>query len=179
MDRTERFYKIQTLLKHRGLGPYIRKGSALTVLDDQEGVSRQELPDVWFSEREIHALLPMIELIEQLEPSGFLSPRIEPLRLRLEQLLGQGTGSAAQAVNRIRILTMGQRTVSRDDFQWLTHALISRKRFALNYYNRKTGETVSRVVSLQCLIYCRDYWYLNAYCCSHEGLRSFAMDAIE
>lgn len=216
MDRTERFYKIQALLKHRNGASMPEICAALEVsratvcrdldyLRDRLGVPvvwnrairryvledflpgsvvnpidspRQELPGVWFSEREIHALLTMVDLISQLEPEGLLSPRIEPLRLRLEQLLDQGTGSAQQAVNRIRILTMGQRSVANDDFQRLTHALISRTRLALSYYSRQTGETLSRVVSPQRLVYYRDNWYLDAYCHLREGLRSFAMDAI-
>lgn len=219
MDRTERFYKIQALLKprgatmqdlcaalevsratvcrdleylrdrlgvpvvwNRGLGRYVlesHEGLVTTELDGSGTSARQELPGVWFSEREIHALLTMIELIGQLEPDGLLSPRIEPLRRRLEQLLDQGTGSAVQAVNRIRILTMGQRAVSSEGFQCLTHALIARRRLALSYYSRQTGETVSRVVSPQRLVYYRDNWYLDAFCHLREGLRSFAMDAIE
>ena len=141
--------------------------------------SQHELPGVWFSEREIHALLSMIELIGQLEPSGLLSPRIAPFKTRLEQLLAQGVGSATEAMKRIRILPMGQRNISGDYFQLLAHAVIDRKRIVIDYFSRQTGEKIEREVSPQRLVYYRDNWYLDGYCHLRNGLRSFSVDAIE
>jgi len=209
MDRTERFYKIQSLLRQRGVVTMRDFCAALEVsratvcrdldyLRDRLGVpvqwdaserayrlvgfegqpSGQELPGVWFSEREIHALLTIIELMSQLEPEGLLSPRIAPFRARLEQLLEQGTGSAAEALHRIRIIPMGQRQVSSDQFQLITHGLLKRKRLHIAYYGRQTDVIVPRDISPQRLVYYRDNWYLDAYCHLREGLRSFSIDAI-
>lgn len=206
MDRTERFYKIQELLK-RPRGVTMRELQAaldvsrstlcrdLDYLRDRLGVpiawnvklqsyrldgqDRQELPGVWFSEREIHALLSMMELIDQLEPAGLLAPRIAPLKDRLAKLLEEGTGSAKEAVKRIRIIPMAQRPVATELFQTLVDALIHRKRLTIKHLGRRTGETTERDLSPQRLVYYRDNWYLGAFCHLRDDLRSFALDAIE
>ena len=207
MDRTERFYKIQALLK-RPRGTTMRElQSALDVsrstlcrdldyLRDRLGVpiawhaklqayrldgasGDQELPGIWFSEREIHALLSMMELINQLEPAGLLAPRIGPLKERLNKLLEEGTGSAKEAVKRIRILPMAQRPVETELFQTLVDALIHRKRLKIRHLGRRTGQVTERDVSPQRLIYYRDNWYLDAFCHLRDDLRSFALDVIQ
>ena len=138
-----------------------------------------ELPGFWFSEREIYALLSMIELISQLEPGGLLSTNIAPIKDRLTQLLEQGAGDAITALQRIRILPIAQREVLSEHFQVVAQSLISRKRLSIDYYGRQTDETVPRDVSPQRLVYYRDNWYLDAYCHLREGLRSFSVDAIK
>lgn len=206
MDRTERFYKIQELLK-RQYGVTMRELQAtlavsrstlcrdLDYLRDRLGVpitwnpkvqvyrldgeDRQELPGIWFSEREIHALLTMMELINQLEPAGLLAPRIGPLKERLAKLLEEGTGSAKEAVKRIRILPMAQRPVESELFQTLVDALIHRKRLKIHHFGRRNGQITERDLSPQRLVYYRDNWYLDAFCHLRDDLRSFALDAIQ
>ena len=207
MDRTERFYKIQALLK-RPRGTTMRElQEALDVsrstlcrdldyLRDRLGVpiawnpklqvyrldgasGDQELPGIWFSEREIHALLSMMELINKLEPAGLLAPRIGPLKERLNKLLEEGTGSAKEAVKRIRILPMAQRPVETELFQTLVDALIHRKRLKIRHLGRRTGQISERDVSPQRLVYYRDNWYLDAFCHLRDDLRSFALDVIQ
>ena len=209
MDRTERFYKIKTLLKRsRGVTMRELQGTLdvsrstlcrdLDYLRDRLGVpivwnpklqvyridgaghgEHQELPGVWFSEREIYALLAMMGLIDQLEPAGLLTPRIAPLKERLSQLLEDGTGSAKEATKRIRLLTFAQRPVDADLFQVLVDALINRKRLNIRHMGRRTSTITERDVSPQRLVYYRDNWYLDAFCHLRDDLRSFALDAIE
>lgn len=209
MDRTERFYKIQALLKRpRGVTMRELQGTLdvsrstlcrdLDYLRDRLGVpivwnpklqvyridgagsgEHQELPGVWFSEREIHALLAMMGLIDQLEPAGLLAPRIAPLKERLSQLLEDGTGSAKEATKRIRLLTVAQRPVDAELFQVLVDALINRKRLNIRHLGRRTSQVTERDVSPQRLVYYRDNWYLDAFCHLRDDLRSFALDAIE
>lgn len=208
MDRTERFYKIQELLKRQ-------RGVTLRELQDTLAVSRStlcrdldylrdrlgvpvawnpklqvyrlegdatdqhELPGVWFSEREIYALLGMIGLIDQLEPAGLLAPRIAPLKERLSKLLEEGIGSAKEAEKRIRIMPVAQRPVSPELFQTMVEALIQRKRLTISHLGRRNGKTTERDVSPQRLAYYRDNWYLDAFCHLRDDLRSFALDVIE
>jgi predicted DNA-binding transcriptional regulator YafY len=209
MDRTERFYKIQALLKRpRGVTMRELQGTLdvsrstlcrdLDYLRDRLGVpivwnpklqvyridgagcgEQQELPGVWFSEREIHALLAMMGLIDQLEPAGLLAPRIAPLKERLSELLEDGTGSAKEATKRIRLLTVAQRPVDAELFQLLVDALINRKRLNIRHLGRRTSQVTERDVSPQRLVYYRDNWYLDAFCHMRDDLRSFALDAIE
>jgi predicted DNA-binding transcriptional regulator YafY len=121
----------------------------------------------------------MMELINQLEPAGLLAPRIAPLKERLNKLLEEGTGSAKEAVKRIRILPMAQRPVAAELFQTLVDALIQRKRLSIRHLGRRTGKTTERDVSPQRLVYYRDNWYLDAFCHLRDDLRSFAIDVIE
>lgn len=139
----------------------------------------QELPGIWFSEREIYALLSMMALIDQLEPAGLLAPRIMPLKERLNKLLDDGTGSAREALKRIRILPIAQRPVETEFFQTLVDALINRKRLNIRHLGRRSGQVTERDLSPQRLVYYRDNWYLDAFCHLRDDLRSFALDAIE
>lgn len=148
-------------------------------IDGVGSSEHQELPGVWFSEREIYALLAMLGLIDQLEPAGLLAPRIEPLKERLFQLLEHGTGSAKEAVKRIRLLPVAQRPVDHELFQVLVDSLINRKRLNIRHLARFTSKLTERDVSPQRLIYYRDNWYLDAFCHLRDDLRSFGIDAIE
>lgn len=147
-------------------------------LDNLSSSDSQELPGIWFSEREILALLSMMEMINKLEPSGLLSPRIEPLKERLNKLLEEGTGSAKEATKRIRIIPSAQRPVDAELFQTLVDALIHRKRLKISHLARRTGQRTERDVSPQRLVYYRDNWYLDAYCHLRDDLRSFSLDVI-
>lgn len=210
MDRTERFYKIQDLLKQQKKLTMKRLQETLNVsratlcrdldyLRDRLGVpivwdaksrayvlesfstdaARQELPGVWFNESEIHGLLGMIEIINQMQAGSTLVERMTPLKQRLEILLEQGTGSASEIMQRIRILPMARRPVRDEHFQWLADALVKRQRVRIRHLSRKRSEIVERDISPQRLVYYRDNWYLDAYCHLRDDLRSFALDAID
>ena len=117
MDRTERFYKIELLLRGRGSVSfevlqqeldvsaatlkrdlqYLRdRLSAPIVYDrfdngyrfDAEAAgmkgARQELPGMWFSEKEIHALLTMHQLMAGLDDDGVLSRHLAPMMDKLQ-----------------------------------------------------------------------------------------------
>lgn len=152
------------------------RGYALT--RQQSSDKTFELPGVWFSQQEIHSLLTMIELISKLEPGGLLLPHVTPFKNRLEGLLDEGIGSSKEVMSRIRILPMAQRQVSGEYFQVITHALVQRQRLEIKHFARQTGQDTERQISPQRLVYYRDNWYLDAYCHLREGLRSFALDAI-
>jgi len=152
------------------------RGYALT--RQQSSDKTFELPGVWFNQQEIYSLLTMIELISKLEPGGLLLPHLTPFKNRLEGLLDEGIGSAKEVMSRIRILPMAQRQVSGEYFQTITHALVQRKRLEIKHFARQTGQDTERQISPQRLVYYRDNWYLDAYCHLREGLRSFALDAI-
>lgn len=152
------------------------RGYALT--RQQSSDKTFELPGVWFSQQEIYSLLTMIELISKLEPGGLLLPHLKPFKDRLKGLLDEGTGSSKEVISRIRILPMAQRQVSGEYFQIITHALVQRKRLEIKHFARQTGQNTERQISPQRLVYYRDNWYLDAYCHLRQGLRSFALDAI-
>ena len=148
--------------------------------DDQKRIVPQfDLPGLWFSAEEIHALLTMQHLLANLDPGGLLEPHIQPLLSRLSGLLGTGDGSTQEIQKRIHIETVGAREFQLDHFQIIGSALIRRKRLVIRYRARGTDEVTEREVSPQRLVHYRDNWYLDAWCRLRHNLRAFSVDAIQ
>jgi predicted DNA-binding transcriptional regulator YafY len=205
MDRTERFYRIQQLLRQnrtvavdrflrelevslatfkRDL-EYMRSRLNIPILWDREiggyrfdsagGV--QELPGLWFSDGEIYALLTMQRLLENLEP-GLLGPHVAPLLERLKAAIGSANHSTEEIQKRIRILRLAKRAMPLKHFQLAARALLERKRLRMTYYTRARDEETRRDISPQRLVHYRENWYLDAWCHLRQDIRSFAVDAI-
>jgi predicted DNA-binding transcriptional regulator YafY len=137
-----------------------------------------ELPGLWFSAEEIHALLTMQHLLANLDTGGLLGPHIQPLLARLSGLLGSADNPAEEVKKRIRIETVGARRFHLSHFQAVGSALLRRKRMLIRYHARGTDQETEREISPQRLIYYRDNWYLDAWCHLREDLRAFSLDAI-
>ena len=137
-----------------------------------------QLPGLWFSAEEIHALLTMEQLLEGLQP-GMLTNLVRPLLTRIREILGTGDYSAEEVSSRIRILQIGVRPIEQKHFQAISSALLSRHRLRIAHYRRQAGETLTREVSPQRLVYYRDNWYLDAWCHLRKALRTFSLDAVE
>lgn len=137
-----------------------------------------ELPGLWFSAEEIHALLTMQHLLANLDAGGLLGPHIQPLMARLTGLLGSGKHPAEEVRKRIKLIPLAARQVSLDHFAALGSALLRRKRLLVSYYAKSSDEISEREVSPQRLVHYRENWYLDAWCHLREGLRSFAVDGI-
>ncbi len=138
-----------------------------------------ELPGLWFTAEEIHALLTMQHLLSNLDTGGLLGPQIQPLLARLTGLLGTADNPAEEVQRRIRIQTVGAREFHLNHFQAVGSALLRRKRLVIRYHARGTDEVTEREVSPQRLNHYRDNWYLDAWCHLRDGLRAFSVDAIE
>ena len=205
MDRTERFYRIQQLLRQNRTVPverflreleislatfkrdleYMRSRLNVPIVWDREiggyrvdgRVEVQELPGVWFSDAEIYALLTMQRLLENLEP-GLLAPHVAPLLERLRAAISSGEHSTEEVQNRIRILHLAKRIMPLKYFGSAAKALLERKRLHIAYYTRARDEVTQRDVSPQRLVYYRENWYLDAWCHLRQDIRSFAVDAI-
>lgn len=146
---------------------------------DEKRVGPQyELPGLWFSAEEIHALLTMQHLLSNLDTGGLLGPQIKPLLARLTGLLGTADNPAEEVQRRIRIQTVGAREFHLDHFQAVGSALLRRKRLIIRYHSRGKDETTEREVSPQRLVHYRDNWYLDAWCHIRDELRNFSVDAI-
>ncbi len=209
MDRSERFYRIQQMLQHRRFVrtqefldelevsratfkrdlEYLRDRFRAPILYDPEHEAYRfddkvedrevwQLPGLWFTADELRALITMDRLLADLEP-GVLSELIGPFRKRLKELLGSGEHKAAEVAKRIRVLSMGARTVEPAHFRALSTALLSRRRLRIRHRRRQDGETLERDISPQRLVHYRDNWYLDAFCHKRQALRTFGVDAIE
>lgn len=212
MDRTERFYKIELLLRNRGcvsfealleeldVSPatlkrdlqYLRDRLSAPIVYDRfdngyrfdvaaaggKGV-RQELPGMWFSEKEIHALLTMHQLLAGLDDDGVLSRHLAPMMDKLQGMLGADEGEAKELMRRVKVISTARRRVPSRHFELLGSALVQRRRVWLRYFKRTDRSTSEREVSPQRLVNYRNTWYLDAWCHASEGLRRFALDAVQ
>jgi predicted DNA-binding transcriptional regulator YafY len=212
MDRTERFYKIELLLRSRGcvsfealrdeldVSPatlkrdlqYLRDRLAAPIVYDRfdngyrfdaapggEAAARQELPGLWFSEKEIHALLTMHQLLAGLDDDGVLSRHLQPMMDKLQGMLGTDESEARELMRRVKLISTARRRVPSRHFELLGSALVQRKRVWLRYFKRSDRSVSEREVSPQRLVNYRNTWYLDAWCHASEGLRRFALDAVQ
>jgi predicted DNA-binding transcriptional regulator YafY len=212
MDRTERFYRIEMMIRGRGAVSfdelrrelevsratlhrdlqYLRdRMDAPIVFDrDSDGYRLQspapgaahrghQLPGVWFSEAEIHALLTLHQLIQGLDEGGVLARHLLPLLDKLHGMLGAGDTEAGELRRRVRIAGTARRPVTSQWFERVGDALRRRRQLRVCYLNRRRGERSERTLSPQRLVHHRHTWYLDAWCHRSRALRRFALDAIE
>jgi predicted DNA-binding transcriptional regulator YafY len=208
MDRTERFYKIELLIRNRGQVSfealraelevsratlkrdlqYLRERlDAPIVYDRLDNAYRfgsstpgraHELPGLWFSDKEIHALLTMHQLIQGLEAEGVLGRHLQPLLDKLHGMLGSNDVAARELMQRVNIVAAARRPVNARFFELIGSALLERRRVELLYFTRGRGSESRREVSPQRLTHYRNTWYLDAWCHRSDGLRRFALDAV-
>lgn len=144
----------------------------------QNGQATIEVPGLWFNASEVHAILMMDQLLSNVEP-GILRPHVEPLRSKLQEILGDGDHSLEEIERRVRVLPMTARSVRPKNFEIVATALLSRRQLHIVYLSRGTGEESERDVSPQRLVHYRDNWYLDAWCHAKRGLRIFSVDTIQ
>ncbi len=135
------------------------------------------LPGLWFNASEIHALLMMQNLLEEVQP-GLLGPQIAPLQTRLKSLLGSQDDAPEEVSRRIRVVHAAKRQANLRFFEVIASALLKRHRLAIHHWNRGRDEETEREISPQRLVFYRDNWYLDAWCHLRDEVRSFGVDAI-
>jgi predicted DNA-binding transcriptional regulator YafY len=142
------------------------------------GAMRHELPGLWFSENEIHALLTMHQLLAGLDDDGVLARHLQPLMERLQGMLGADESAARELMRRVKVIGTARRRVPSKHFELLGGALLQRRRVRLRYFKRSDRSESEREVSPQRLVNYRSTWYLDAWCHASEALRRFALDAV-
>src|SRR6186997_1639903 len=182
MDRLERFYKIDRLLKERrvvsfadfkgelGMSQasvkrdlaYMRERFNAPIEYDREANGyrfadpgpgpRYELPGLWFNSSEVLALLTMLRMLGDLQP-GMLDGQIGPLRDRLRRILGSGDHSWEEVETRIRIFQPERRAGDPKHFSAIAAAVLKRSRLWIRHYNRKSDQQTEREVSPQRLVH--------------------------
>ena len=209
MTKTARVYKIEMLIRNRGHVSFQKLLDELEVspatlkrdldyLKDQLGApieydrylngykfgqeyrgQKHELPGLWFSERELYSLLMAHQLLSDLDSDGVISRHLQPLLDRIHQMLGTGEADAKALLKRVKIISPAKRPVPTQFFELVGEALLKRRRLHMRYLTRGRGEVSEREVSPQRLVHYRNTWYLDAWCHRSDGLRRFALDAIQ
>ncbi len=146
--------------------------------DVGEGAS-MELPGLWFTEPELFALLTVRKLIGDIEP-GLFENEIAPLGRRVEALLAEAGADTREVDRRIRITSIGRRTVEDRVFRCVADAVLQRLRLRFVYRTRSRPDAreADRYVSAQRMVYYRNNWYVDAYDHDRKDLRIFAIDEI-
>lgn len=176
VSRATLFRDLRDLKDRMGVPVVLDRDTGTYRID--HSVERYELPGVWFSASEIHALLSMQRLLAGFDPGGILAEHIAPLRERLSSMLESATDSAAEIARRIHIVSAAARHYAPQHFQTIAAALMERQRLVIRYRARSNGTSSQREISPQRLTHYRDNWYLDAWCHLRDELRSFAVDAI-
>jgi predicted DNA-binding transcriptional regulator YafY len=209
MDRLERFYRMQGMLKNRR---FVRTQDFLAELEVSRATFKRDLdymkdrlhaPIVYDRHHEAYRFDESVEDSELWQlpglwfsadelralltmdrlladlQPGVLAELTGPIRKRLKELLRSGKHSAEDVARRIRILAIGSRKVEPAHFRVVSTALLSRRRLKIRHLRRQDGDVLEREISPQRLVHYRDNWYLDAWCHKRQALRSFGMDAIE
>ena len=136
-----------------------------------------ELPGIWISPAELQALLTARQVLGNVQP-GLLEGELQSLQGRISSLLQQKGVDADESQSRIHIQSVAGRPVPEHLFQDVLGALIGRQRLHISYHVRRKDDVSERDISPQRLTQYRNSWYLDAWCHSAEGLRSFALERI-
>jgi predicted DNA-binding transcriptional regulator YafY len=160
-----------------GLGLPIRFNTAKRsyYLDPEQAA---EIPGLWFGTEELSGLLSLSHWLDT-QGSGVLQEMLEPFRERLQALLEQREIRIDAWKERIRFLPMGSRAVPQDILLPVSRAVLERKRLAFAYRGIHDTAIAAREVSPQTLVRYRDNWFLDAYCHSRKGLRTFALSRMK
>jgi predicted DNA-binding transcriptional regulator YafY len=136
------------------------------------------LPRAWFSASEIYALLMIQELASHIGP-GLLTEHLQPLITRITMMLSAADDSPDDVRAHVRILTSASKRRASPHFETVARGAVKKQRLHILYFTRSRNERSERVVSPQSLIHYKENWYLVAWCHKADGLRMFALDAIE
>jgi predicted DNA-binding transcriptional regulator YafY len=138
--------------------------------------SAHELPGLWFSSTEIHALLTMQQLLSHLDTGGLIINPV-PVADRLNALLTSEVAELQELRRRVRVVGLVQETATPRYFERIGLALVRRKRLVLVYAGT-AAVPVEWDISPQRLVHFRGSWHLEAWCHPQAELCSFAVDAI-
>ncbi len=169
-------YRDLAFLRDGLMAPIVGDGEAGFRYDPNES-DRFELPGLWLSSEELHALLAAQQLLSR-TGGGVLSQAMAPLQQRVEALLAEQAGGKRWPVERVRVIPHRTRKLDEASFRTVASGVLERRQLAFEYRARSTDEKTRRVVSPQRITHYRDNWYLDVWDHDREALRSFSVDRI-
>lgn len=173
MDRTERFYKIEHLIRSRGcvsfaalietleVSPatlkrdlaYLRERLDAPIEYDagangyrfgqQSRGGRHELPGVWFNEAELHALLTMQQMLAGLDEQGVVGRHLQPMFDKITGMLGVDAAEADELRRRVKLIGTARRRMASESFETVGSAVVKRRRLAIRYRKKSGAGDVS------------------------------------
>lgn len=142
---------------------------------------RFEMPGLWMSPSELHALLACEQLLESVQP-GLLAPQLGPLKSRIRHMLSHSGHPYKTVADRIRIRSSNARHPEPNRFAIVAEATLRERQLLIDYSPRSndsaSSDNMDRLVEPQRLIRYRDAWALVAWCTRRQALRYFSVDRI-
>lgn len=138
--------------------------------------TRFELPGLWFSERELHALLMADHLLTQAGP-GLFASELARLRERIRALVDR-VAPGREVESWVQIKTQSRRGVDAEVFRIVANAILALNGLAFHYRGRVSDRPRPRRTRPERLIHYRENWYLLAHCLDAADWRIFALDRI-
>jgi predicted DNA-binding transcriptional regulator YafY len=169
-------YRDLAFLRDALMAPVVGDGEA-GFRYDAEDAERFELPGLWLTSDELHALLAAQQLLSR-SSGGVLSGALAPLQSRIDKLLAEHATGERWPVERVRVIPHRGRRMDEHAFRNVCSAVLQRKQLSFEYRARSTDEKTRRTVSPQRVTHYRDNWYLDAWDHEREALRSFSVDRI-
>ncbi|TDK22733.1 YafY family transcriptional regulator [Luteimonas aestuarii] len=169
-------YRDLAFLRDALMAPVVGDGEA-GFRYDTEDAERFELPGLWLTSDELHALLAAQQLLSR-STGGVLSGALAPLQSRIDKLLAEHATGDRWPVERVRVIPHRGRRMDEHAFRNVCSAVLQRKQLSFDYRARSTDEKTRRTVSPQRITHYRDNWYLDAWDHERDALRSFSVDRI-
>ncbi|MBV8805101.1 MAG: YafY family transcriptional regulator [Sinobacteraceae bacterium] len=135
-----------------------------------------ELPGLWFTPAELHALAIMQGLLQE-AGRGLLEEHVGALTKRLNELTRHKRLNLSEAARRLKFPAIAARPAGAA-FQIAISATLERRKLKMHYHARGTNERTFRTISPQRVIHYRESWYLDAWDEDKQALRSFSIDRI-
>ena len=143
--------------------------------------AKHELPGLWLSEHELHALLTLHQMLAGLDEGELLGRHLAPMFERIHAMLGLDEKEARELPRRVKLIATSRRRASTKHFETVCSAVLRGSRLQIDYRKRGGGGSARaepREISPQRLVHYRHAWYLDAWCHKSDGLRRFALDAM-
>jgi len=140
--------------------------------------TRYEVPGLWFTVAELHALLTIHELLAHLQP-GILKSELSTFCNRIKKILASRGLGESELLTRIRICRIAGRPALPAHFNQAAKATLERIQLKIQYYGRSSNTLTSRTISPQRMVHYRENWYLDGWCHTTEALRIFSVDRLQ
>jgi proteasome accessory factor C len=136
-----------------------------------------ELPGLWFTKKELEALLSFEHAVESLQ-GGFFQDILAPVKSRFEPILKAQKTRVDDLRDRIKIIPIQSRPINDALFRVVADAVVRQRCIHIEHSKLSEKEPTSRTISPQTLLRYRDNWYVDAYCHLRKKLRTFALDRL-
>lgn len=171
------FYRIQDFYKNSLGAPIVYNKKYKGYILDESGTEPFELPGLWFTVHELEALICFQHIIQGLQP-GFLFDSLSSLQPRIMKLLKAQRVPVERWTERIKIISIGFRSVNKTVFKQISEALLHKRQIQITYESLYKQEKTKRTISPQTLLHYRDNWYVDAWCHTRNELRTFSINRI-